>query len=165
MIYLLDANVLIDANRDYFQMKRVPEFWAWLLHQGEQGKIKIPVEVYEEITSGVDELSQWGKEANTEANLLLQEDVIVDYVSHVTNVGYATDLTDIEIEQIGRDPFLIAYGYVEVGQRTIVTTEVSKPSKRRANRKVPDVCDHFNIPKCNTFQLLRALDFSTSWNA
>ncbi|RPI71776.1 MAG: DUF4411 family protein [Geobacteraceae bacterium] len=27
MLYLLDANTLIDAKRDYFEFERVPEFW------------------------------------------------------------------------------------------------------------------------------------------
>ena len=34
MLYLLDANVLIDANRDYYQIERVPEFWEWLISCG-----------------------------------------------------------------------------------------------------------------------------------
>ena len=49
MIYLLDANVLIDANRDYYPFGRVPEFWEWLAHVGESGHVKIPIEVYEEV--------------------------------------------------------------------------------------------------------------------
>ncbi len=31
MLYLLDANVLIDADRDYYPIDRVPEFWDWIL--------------------------------------------------------------------------------------------------------------------------------------
>lgn len=46
MLYLLDANVLIDANRDYYQMSRVPEFWDWLVEMGTHGLVKIPLEVY-----------------------------------------------------------------------------------------------------------------------
>ena len=34
VLYLLDANVLIDANRDYYPVARVPEFWDWLLEMG-----------------------------------------------------------------------------------------------------------------------------------
>lgn len=48
MLYLLDANTLIDAKRDYFEFERVPEFWEWVQHQGMIGNIKIPVEIYEE---------------------------------------------------------------------------------------------------------------------
>ena len=49
MLYLLDANVLIDANRDYYPIARVPEFWDWLLEMGRLGRIKIPLEIYEEV--------------------------------------------------------------------------------------------------------------------
>jgi len=43
------------------------------------------------------------------ATLLLGEEVDSDLVQIVVNEGYAHDLTDDELEQIGRDPFLIAY--------------------------------------------------------
>ena len=49
MLYLLDANVLIDANRDYYPIGRVPEFWDWLAAMGDLGRVKIPQETYEEI--------------------------------------------------------------------------------------------------------------------
>ncbi len=39
MLYLLDANTLIDAKRDYYPIERIPEFWDWLIHQGEQDKV------------------------------------------------------------------------------------------------------------------------------
>ena len=37
VLYLLDANVLIDANRDYYPIERVPEFWEWLAEMGRLG--------------------------------------------------------------------------------------------------------------------------------
>lgn len=163
MIYLLDANVLMDANRDYYPLDRVPEFWDWLLYIGQEGKVKIPVEVYEEIKDGNDPLAVWAKDPETEKTLLLDEDVDIDLVRRVTEEGYAQDLTDDEIEKLGRDPFLIAHALRKLGERTVVTTEVSKPSKQRANKKVPNVCDFFKIPRTNTFSFLRALNFKTNW--
>ena len=47
MLYLLDANVLIDADRDYYPLERVPEFWDWLVDGGVKGRVKIPLEMYE----------------------------------------------------------------------------------------------------------------------
>ncbi|MEJ1354792.1 MAG: DUF4411 family protein, partial [Candidatus Sedimenticola sp. (ex Thyasira tokunagai)] len=47
MIFLLDANVLINAKNFYYPIDRVPEFWDWLVHQGETGNIKVPVEIYQ----------------------------------------------------------------------------------------------------------------------
>jgi len=55
--------------------------------------------------------------------------VDIPLVSKVTDEGYAPDLTDDEVEKIGRDPFLIAYALAAVGERCIVTTEVSKPAE------------------------------------
>ena len=57
--------------------------------------------------------------------------------------GYAPDLNDSEIEEIGQDPFPIGYALADAGNFTVVTKEVSAPSKQRANRRVPDVCKTF----------------------
>ena len=163
MLYLLDANVLIDANRDYYPMHRVPEFWEWLAHVGRNGFVKIPIEVYEEIKEGGDNLADWIKQDQIRAALLLEEEVDVGLVSQAVNAGYADDLTDDEVERIGRDPFLVAYALADNGNRCIVTTESSKPSRQRANRHLPDVCSTFGVACSNTFQFVRELDFSTSW--
>ncbi len=42
-MYLLDANTLIDAKRDYYPIDRIPEFWEWLVHMGNEGFVKIHV--------------------------------------------------------------------------------------------------------------------------
>lgn len=165
MLYLLDANVLIEANRDYYAIARIPEFWEWLEHQGRKGLVKIPIEVYEELKAGSDELAKWVKSPDVKQALVLDEDATVEMVARVTSEGYAPDLTDDEIEKIGRDPFLVGYALAELGARCIVTTEVSKPTKQRANRHLPDVCREFGVPYCNTFEFIRALDFRTGWNA
>jgi hypothetical protein len=72
--------------------------------------------------------------------LLLEEDVDANLVANVINKGYAPDLTDDEVLQIGRDPFLIAYALASPANRCVVTTEASAPSKQRQNRRIPDVC-------------------------
>lgn len=163
MIYLLDANVLIDANRDYYPIDRVPEFWDWLVHQGKADSVKIPLEIYEEIKDGNDQLAQWTKEDLTQTTLLLNEAADRDLVAQVTEQGYATDLKDDEIVKVGRDPFLISYALSEIADRTIVTTERSKPKQLRANRHIPDVCNGLGIRCLNTFEFVRELDFSTNW--
>lgn len=164
MIYLLDANVLMDANRDFYSFDMVPEFWPWLHHLGEQGVVKMPLEVYEEVKAGKDGLAEWAKEPEIEAALLFDEDVNIDLVQTVITDGYAPNLSDIEVEQVGRDPFLIAYALADSDNRCIVTTEVSKPRRQRANRHVPDVCNDFAIQTRNAFQFIRELGFTTKWN-
>ena len=94
--------------------------------------------------------------------LVLDEEAVAELVTRVTEQGYADDLTDQEIEKIGRDPFLVAYALVDTQKRDVVTTEHSKP-KTRSNRKLPDVCDYFNVRGINTFALIQELNFRTGW--
>ena len=85
-----------------------------------------------------------------------------DLVRKVIDVGYAADLTDDEIEQVGRDPFLMAYALAS-DDRCVVTVEISAPKKQRQNRKVPDVCKALGVRCCSPFEFNRLLDFRTQW--
>lgn len=164
-MYLLDASVLITAHSLYYPVDRVPEYWEWLRHVASAGSVKMPLEVFEEVTEGPenekDLVYAWLQEEATQKALLLDAEVETDLVRRITTEGYAADLTDDEVEQIGRDPFLIAHGMR--GGHCIVTAEVSKPSKRRQNRRVPDVCDSFGVQWCDPHRFNRDLRFSTSW--
>ena len=161
-MYLLDANVIIDADRDYYPIDRVPEFWDWLLEMCALGKVKIPLENYEEITPQNEALANWLK-LNVHI-LVLEEPVVQELVARVVEDGYASDLTDEEIEKIGNDPFLVAYALTDLSRRCVVTTESSRPSRTRGNRHLPDVCEDLSVRHINTFELVRVLDFRTGRN-
>ena len=161
MLYLLDANVLITANRDYYPLSKLPEFWEWLLHVAEQNFVRMPAEMCHEILMGNDDLENWLKKNKQQ----IQWDEIIqpDFVRRVTNEGYGGLLDETEVENIGNDSFLIAYCLVDQQNHCVVTTEASKPNRERANRHIPDVFQDLGIHCCNTFELLRSLNFSTNW--
>ena len=163
--------MLITANNTYYPVDQVPEFWAWIRYQGKIGNIKLPSEIMEEVLAGQqsqkgkkneDRLLVWIKQAEVQKALLLDEVVDSGAVARVTEIGYAGDLTDTELEEIGRDPFLIAYA-VGSDERCVVTTEISAPSKIRQNRRVPDVCKDFGVECCTLFKVNRDLGFKTGW--
>jgi hypothetical protein len=159
--HLLDANVLITANNSYYPLDRVPEFWEWLLRMGETGQITMPIEMIEEIVDGNDDLAAWLSDRSHRDVLRLDEAADAALVQRVVNDGYARDLNDVEIEKIGRDPFLIGAALRSPADRVVVTVEVSKPAAQRANRKVPDVCRILGVTCIDTFRLIRDLNFST----
>jgi len=166
MLYLLDANVLITANSAYYPLDQIPEFWSWVHHQATSNRIKIPREIMDEIKAGRkddDLLLDWICDPEIEAALLLNEAVDAALAQHSDAASYAPDLHDDEVEKIGRDPFLIAYALANSEDRTVVTTEVSRPSAQRANRKVPDVCQAVGVKNCGPFELNKALGFRTGW--
>jgi len=167
MLYLLDASVCITASNSYYPIDGVPEFWDWLLHQAGIGLVKMPLETYEEIIEGGpdDALVQWLQLDAVRNVLVLQEQADQGLVAQVVTEGYAPDLKDDEIPQMGRDPFLISYALVDPADRYVVTAEVSKPSRVRQNRHIPDVCNTLGIQSCNLFALNKALGFRTGWNS
>jgi len=170
LLYLLDANTLIDAKRDYYSFHSVPEFWDWLVFYGKKGSIKIPIEVYEEFSDTKnkdgkkDDLASWAEKEEVKKALLFEEEAAPDLVARITYGGYVPNPTDDELKRIGRDPFLLSYALGDRENRCIVTTEVSKPKKKGANRHIPNVCKDFDIRCINTFQLTREMNFSTKWN-
>lgn len=167
MLYLPDANVLITAHNFYYPIDRVPEYWEWLSYMGSQGHVKMPFEIFEEVKDGPDDQEKdlffaWLQEDANKKSLLLDEKVDPGLVQKVIAEGYAPDLTDDEVDQIGRDPFLIAY-CLAAKDRCVVTVETSAPKKQRHKRKVPDVCRGMGANCCNPFEFNRILGFRTQW--
>ncbi len=89
MLYLLDANILMTADRDYYPISQVPEFWGWIKHQARSGNVKIPKEIMQEILVGRknnDPLLDWIKEPETQKVLTLAEDVQIELVQNVISI-------------------------------------------------------------------------------
>lgn len=99
MLYLLDANVLIDANRDYYPLARVPQFWDWIAAHARAGNVAMPVENYDEVVAGnEDELAVWLRRTDIKDVLVLRQESDAVLVSRVVAEGYAPNLTDTELE-------------------------------------------------------------------
>lgn len=158
-LYLPDANVLIRAHEDYYPIDRIPPFWNWLLEQAVQGRIKMPPQIYNEVAPYRGLLPEWLRQPHVREAIVLAEATSAVRVQQVLTHGYAPDLTDVEIEEIGQDPFLIAAA-LNGPDRIVVTREGSRPRAKRANRRVPDVCAAFGVVAITDFELYRRLNFS-----
>ena len=159
MLYLFDANVLIRAHEDYYPLDRIPQFWEWLFAEAAEGNVKMPLEIYKEITISGGPLTDWISRADVKSVLVLDEEVDPQILRRVFDEAYAPDLTEYEMDEAGRDPLLIAYGLMG-SNRVIVTKEISKPSKIRGRRKVPDACYIMKIHWMTDFQFFRERKFS-----
>ena len=158
-LHLLDANVPIRAHEDYYPVNRIPRFWDWLLDMAATGAIKVPLQIYQEVAPSRGLLAEWLRQPPVREALVLDELTDLARVQLVLVRGYAPDLTDVEIEEIGQDPFLIAAALAGP-DRVVVTREVSKPSATRANRRIPNVCAQFSLPTMTDFALFRKLNFT-----
>lgn len=96
---------------------------------GQPGAREDAVEIFEEVRDGPkdaekDLLFAWLQDDANKKAMLLDEKVDPGLVQKVIAEGYAPDLTDDEVEQIGRDPFLIAYA-LGAKERCVVTVRAS----------------------------------------
>ena len=169
-MHLIDANILITAHNTYYPTNRIPEFWSWVLSKAQAGLVKMPVEMIEEVQGGTgdaekDLLFDWLQQEGVVDTLRLNEEVNPDHLQKVLDDGYGQNLTDVDLEKIGRDPFIMAYAMASAADRHVVSNEISRPNAQGTNRKIPDICKQFGLNSCNAFGLIRQLDFKTAWEA
>jgi hypothetical protein len=157
-VFLLDANVLICCFHDYYPIDRIPEYWDWLAFQGEIGIVKIPPAIWDEAQEQENQLAQWLRDSR-DSLLLVGENL--DLRLPEVLAAYGGTLTEVELERLGADPFLIAAA-LQLGA-TVVTKEGSKPTAQRANRRIPDICNDLRITCITDHMMIRQLDFRTSW--
>ncbi|MCB0642598.1 MAG: DUF4411 family protein [Phaeodactylibacter sp.] len=153
--YFLDTNVFIQAQKVYYGMDIVPAFWEWLDKEALAGNIFSSSLVLEELKKGDDELVAWAKEAHRKpffevptASAQVIFAAISEYVIHHFKREEADAFLD------GADPWLIAQA--KAAGAVVVTME-AKVGPGSSKVKIPNICEQFDVPYQNTFELLRAL--------
>lgn len=175
-LYLLDASTLITANNHYFSMDRIPQYWNWLLDKAREEIVKIPREIYDEIKpssrpktsenpshsqTARSDLFTWIRRADVQEQLILDEQIDGDIHDQVLREGYGENLDEGDFFKIGKDSFLIAYAKKRP-ERIVVTKELSRPSRTKGNRKIPDVCNDLKIKCIDDYEFQRQCDFRIS---
>ncbi|WP_309132620.1 DUF4411 family protein [Brevibacterium sp.] len=152
-MYLLDANVLIEAKNRYYSFETAPGFWDWLelMHQ-KSGACSIDA-VFEELTVGDDELAHWARQ---------HQDFFREVDRHATR--HFAELTGWAVSQSYTDAALAGFtgnnaDYLLVAHArghdfTVVTHERSKPLARK-RVLIPDACQAMNVKTLDTFEMLR----------
>ena len=95
----------------------------------------MPFRNHDEIAVANGPLPDWICESHTKKVLILDQEVDADLFDKVDG-RYGTDLTDSDLEKIGRDPLLIAYA-LAASDRVIVTKEVEACRRRARTARFP----------------------------
>jgi len=161
-MYLLDANVFIDAKNWYYRFDTFPGFWEWLDAEQAQGKLASICPVCDELLKGNDELAKWIKARKGSGWFLPVDDVLTQ--QHFREIAvWVMEQPFKEVAKpeflSGGDPWLIAKA--KTIDATVVTHEIfAAQSKKKV--KIPNVCRAFSVPYINTFDLLRQTGASFS---
>lgn len=155
--YVLDANVFIEASRRYYAFDLAPRFWESLLQHAASGRVRSIDRVKQELERGKDKLAGWVESNFSDAFASTDEpDVIQSFGEIMTWVQAQSQFSAAAKADFANaaDGWLVAYAKAQGG--IVVTQEVPAPDAR--NRvKIPNVCQAFNVPFVDTFEMLRGL--------
>jgi len=156
-IYLLDANVFIEAARRYYAFDLAPKFWTALVAQAEKRRILSVDRVKHELEKGKDDLAKWAKEQFSNSFISTDEEDVIRHYSHVISwvngQGQYFDLAKADFAK-GADGWLIACAKAK--NYVVVTHEILAPDAKR-KVPIPNVCQALDVSYIDTFTMLRKL--------
>lgn len=154
-VYVLDANVFIEAAKGYYAFDLAPKFWQHLAAYGAAGSLCTVERIAAEIAFPV-ELKTWidgdfsshVHESNTQGTLA--------YYASLMQWSQSQPFTAAALQEFATvaDAWLIAYAKDVNG--TVVTHEKFDANCRR-RVKIPNACQFLGVPVVDTFMMLRTL--------
>lgn len=150
MIWLLDADVFIQAKNLHYGFEFCPAFWRWL--EGGGAQVFSIEAVYEELVAGDDELKEWAVAQGSTFFKPFDEPAQVAFgevAGWTESAGYERSAV-AEFLRVA-DSQLVAHA--RQLRATVVTHEVA--SNSRAKLKVPDACRGLQVQCTSPFEMLR----------
>ena len=159
MTYIIDSNIFIEAQNNYYCFDICPGFWDFLSERFHSGELISIRNVYDEIASKDDVIFDWLRDRkhyfgsvddeNTQKNFAaIANYVQKEYSSRKPNNPNIASFLSVA------DPWLIAKA--KTLSATLVTHEV-RGGNGSFKPKIPDICDKFGVATIRTNELLRNL--------
>ncbi len=152
MVYLLDANVFIQAKNLHYGLDFCPAFWEWLIQRNQEKKIFSIEKVGDEIDAGGDELSDWAIKRGPGFFLYPDErilSVLGQVSAWVTNQNYEPAAINTFLQNA--DYYIVAHALAH--GYAVVTHEVAAASTKII--KIPNACIGLGVKCMTPFEMLR----------
>ena len=163
-IYVVDSNFFIQAHRVTYPPDVVKSFWIKVNELAEAGTIVSIDKVKEEIFDKNDHFESWctsnlPSDFFKDSSSILREYGQISQWANSRKDHYLPKAINEFLDADEADAFLIAYALQDIGNRVLVTHEVSEPN-RKNKVKIPEPCDEFEITYMNTIQMFRELEIT-----
>ncbi|QKD80085.1 DUF4411 family protein [Actinomyces marmotae] len=152
-MYLVDANVLIEAKNRYYAFDIAPGFWAWLDHAHTQGTVFSIERVRDEVRQGDDELAEWAKTHHDFFYPIDQQ--TTSFFAPLSTWAQSHEFTKAALDGFSSDAadyLLVAFAAAH--KCTVVTHETAGSGSRK-RVKIPDACQALGVAWVSTFEMLR----------
>ena len=169
-IFLIDTNAFISPYRTYYPFDLAPSFWGFLEQSMATGDIVLLDVVYDEVTKGDDDLSQWLSGVEPQCLKRAQADILAVYKQILNDIQQAKTHTGQPLYNAKAlnewaqydiaDPWLVATA--KARDYTLVSFESPSGALGASTLgrvKIPDEAKKFGVKCCNLFEMMRALQF------
>ena len=160
MPFVLDTDTFIEAKDDFYGFDFCPAYWDWLLRENSAGEIFSIDRVLQELGSGNDDLAVWASRRGAGFFLPMDTQTAAAFKrvsNYVQNLPASFPAHKKNVFLGGADPILIAHALAH--GYTVVTREIFAPGAT-SKIKVPNVCQHFDVPVMRPCDMMRALQAS-----
>ena len=152
MVYVLDANVFIQAKNLYYGFDFCPAFWAWIDRENAAGQVFSIEQVGYELKSGADQLATWAA-ARGNALFLVPDQTMLGSLPTVS-----AWVTGQQYSPAAVSRFLQVADYYVLARAlahgdVVITHE--KPSSSMKKVKIPDVCIGLGVKCMTPYEMLR----------
>jgi hypothetical protein len=152
----------MEASRRYYQFGFAKPFWEALVEFAKDDIVFSIDKVLHEINEGDEEdlLRLWANSefvyyfADSQTSAVVQR--YADLMIWAEKQHYNEKALAKFSNDKNADPWAISFA--KANDCTLVTHELGRP-QRQKSIPIPDVCDAFDIPHCNTFQMLQKIGF------
>ena len=153
MMFLIDANVLIEAKNRYYAFDIAPGFWYWLEKACSRDVVCSIERIREELLQGKDELSDWARDHRDFFFPL--DDRTAQVFPGLSGWARSQNLTDDALNAFAADAadFMLV-AHASAHSCTVVTHEKTGNGSRK-RVKIPDACVALGVPCVDTFDMLR----------
>jgi hypothetical protein len=160
--YIIDANVLMGAGRNWYRFTFCSGFWRLLIDRHTIGVVTSIDHVRSEILPG-DDLHSWVKGTAPKAFFQSSKNAAVgrayaDIMAWASTNPQYKPTAIAELASVA-DGWIVAFAIVN--GLTVVTHEVHDNGSARV--KIPSICNAFNVPYCNTFAMLQDMKIDLKW--
>lgn len=157
-IYVIDANVLMQAHRLYYAFPICPGFWDFLLQQHQAARIISLDRVHAEVSPG-DVLHRWVQSTAPTTLFASTQDAVVggNFAALAAWVQGNAQFTQAAKDKFARDADGWLVAYAQAHPNHVVVTMEERADGAKKNVPLPNVCLQFGVLYTDTFSMIKEL--------
>ncbi|MBK8259301.1 MAG: DUF4411 family protein [Polyangiaceae bacterium] len=150
--YLLDANALITAHRQWYGFDFCPGFWEWIVAQHAAGRVYSVARVEAELLGADDQLASWARQL-PDGFFLRESDTEAAAFANLATWARRQNYQPAAVATFLQSADAALVAQAQARKSTVVTLEVRSGSPRIV--KIPDACVGLNVDYLTPYAMLR----------